>query len=77
MGEFIEEQKDEKEEEEEKIKRQPPSFFISTFLAGDKVTLDQFLIATKNLTGVNKKVKEGLIGQIIVIIDKTQGCVLL
>ena len=36
MGEFIEGPKDEKEEEEEeKIKRQPPSFFISTFLAGD------------------------------------------
>lgn len=58
------------------------SFFIQAFLSRSKVELDKELIATRNLKGTglevfDQEVKKGMAAEVVVIIDETQGCVIL
>ena len=50
-------------------RRKQPSIFISTYLSGESATLGHWMVATKDLPGLDQKLKKCMVGQIVAITD--------
>ena len=64
------------EEKPEKVNNERPSIFIFTYLLKAPVKLAQWLVATRDLPELDKRIKKSMISRVVAIIDEDRNGVI-
>ena len=64
------------EEKPEKVNNERPSIFIFTYLLKGPVKLAQWLVATRDLPELDKRIKKSMISRVVAIIDEDRNGVI-
>lgn len=67
----------EAETDDKKEKKEIPSIFIFTYLSREKAQLGKWLVVTRNLVNIDKRLTKYKIGQVVAIIDHDRDGVII